>query len=67
MHKGKRILSQDIIAELCPLSEIHILILSHCSTVCVILTPPTVFDAGILKNATQFRHAFGICKKETEF
>ena len=47
MHKGKRIFIKDNIAELCSLNEIHILTMSHCSTVCVTLTPPTVFDAGI--------------------
>ena len=34
------------IAEYVHLNDIHILTISHCSTVRVSATPPTVFDAG---------------------
>ena len=47
VHKGNRILIQVIIADYVPLNDIHILTISHCNTVPVSATPPTVFDAGI--------------------
>ena len=47
VRRGNRILIKVIIAELCPLNNIHILTISHGTTVCVSATPPTVFDAGI--------------------
>ena len=51
VQRGNRILIQVIFAELCPLEfplkYVHILIISHSSTVHVSATPPTVFDAGI--------------------
>ena len=48
MRRGNRILIKVIIAELCPLNNIHILTISHRTTVCVSATPPTVFDAGVI-------------------
>ena len=47
VRRGNRILIKVIIAELCPLNNLHILTISHGTTVCVFATPPTVFDAGI--------------------
>ena len=47
VRRGKRILIKVIIAELCPLNNIHILTISYGTTVCVSATPPTVFDAGV--------------------
>ena len=43
MHKGNRSLMQNYVF----LNDTHILIISHCSTVHVSATSPTVFDAGI--------------------
>ena len=45
--RGNRILIQVIIAELCPLNNIHILTISHRTIVYVSTTSPRVFDAGI--------------------
>ena len=48
--KGNRILIQVIISAFCPsvpLNDIHILTISHCSTVRVSSTSLTLFDAGV--------------------
>ena len=47
VRKGCRILIQVILQKLVPLNGIHILIISHCHTVRVSATPPTVFDGEI--------------------
>ena len=47
VSRGNRILIQAIIAVLCPLNNKHILTILHRTTVCVSITPPTVFDVGV--------------------
>ena len=44
MHNGNRFLIQ---VNIVPLNDIHILTISHCSTVRVSAAPPTVFDARV--------------------